>query len=389
MSIEESVAPKKKARVTVRDLAYTGPGTIAGRYMRSYWQPIYEAKKLAPGRATTIQVMGEPWTLYRGESGAFHVVADRCAHRHEQLAVGWVEGEEIRCFYHGWKYNAEGACVQQPAEPKPFCHRINLRAAPVKEYLGLVFAYFGEGEPPALPRYPEFEDKPILTLATKHAFNYFNSIDNLLDAVHLGFVHADHAGGFDGRVDSPIIEADETCWGASSRHSRASGKVGYTQFGMPNIFRGRIFPLAPGFPTREILIWFVPIGDESNHRLYVEANDMSKEAFDAYMDTRKKLFSNQTKPAGELAEAVLRGEINRLDVDPKSTAYPIFVDDVALAAQGRITDRTKERLGASDAGLLQVRKIWLRDLAALNEGRPLTEWRYDPTLPLMQADEGD
>ncbi|HVA13098.1 MAG TPA: Rieske 2Fe-2S domain-containing protein [Stellaceae bacterium] len=387
MTMEGAVEERKQARVTVKDLAYTNPGTIAGRYMRSFWQPIFEASKLPPGRAVTVQVMGEGWTLYRGETGTFHLVGERCAHRHAKLAVGWVEGDEIRCFYHGWKYGPTGECVQQPAEPKPFCHRIRLRSAPVKEYLGLVFAYFGEGEPSEFPRYPEFENKKILALETKHAFNYFNSIDNLLDATHLGFVHSDHAGGFDGRTDSPTIEAAETAWGASSRHARPSGKVGHTQFGMPNIFRGRIFPLLPNLPTREILIWFVPMDDESNHRFYVEANDMSKEEFDTYLDMRKKTFGGQTRPAGELAEAVLHGEINRLDVDPRSTAYPIFVDDVALIAQGRITDRTSERLGASDVGVLEVRRIWLRELKALKEGRPLTPWRYDPTLPLMQADE--
>lgn len=387
MSIQDDVGERKQARATVKDLAYTNPDTIAGHYMRSFWQPVFESQKLRPGRAVTIQVMGEFWTLYRGETGACHIVAERCAHRHAKLAVGWVEGDDIRCFYHGWKYGPNGACVEQPAEPEPFCHRIRLRSAIAQEYLGIIFAYFGDGEPPALPRYPEFENKQILTLATKHAFNYFNSIDNLLDATHLGFVHSDHAGGFDGRTDSPRIEAAETSWGASSRHSRPSGKIGHTQFGMPNIFRGRIFPLLPNLPTREILIWFVPIDDESNYRFYVEANDMSAEQFQAYLDQRKHVFSGQTTPAGELAEAVLRGDINRLDVDPKSTAYPIFVDDVALIAQGRITDRTSERLGASDVGVLQVRQIWLRELNALKEGRPLTPWSYDPTLPLAQADE--
>jgi 5,5'-dehydrodivanillate O-demethylase len=153
-AVPSSKTPRK---ITVKDLAYTNPGTIAGRYMRSFWQPVYEARQVAPGRAVPIKVMGEDWTLYRGESGSFHVVADRCAHRNAALSVGWVEGEEIRCFYHGWKYDAQGACTEQPGERKSFLQRIRLRAAPACEYLGLVFAYFGEGEPPELPRYPEFD----------------------------------------------------------------------------------------------------------------------------------------------------------------------------------------------------------------------------------------
>lgn len=71
------------------DFAHTGPGTLAGRYLRSFWQPVYLARELQPGRAVPIRVMGEDFTLYRGEGGAPHVMAFRCAHRATQLSTGW------------------------------------------------------------------------------------------------------------------------------------------------------------------------------------------------------------------------------------------------------------------------------------------------------------
>jgi 5,5'-dehydrodivanillate O-demethylase len=46
-----------------------------------------------------------------------------------------------------------------------------------------------------------------------------------------------------------------------------------------------------------------------------------------------------------------------------------------LAAQGRITDRAKDKLGRSDKGIILLRRIWERELTALDEGRPLKEWR--------------
>src|SRR5712692_4359734 len=131
-----------------RDFVHTGPGTLAGRYMRLFWQPVYRSKDLHRGHAKPIRIMSEDFTLYRGEGGQAHVVAFRCAHRGTQLSTGWVEGDEIRCFYHGWKYDASGQCVEQPAEPEPFCQRIKIRAYPTREYLGIIWAYLGEGDAP-------------------------------------------------------------------------------------------------------------------------------------------------------------------------------------------------------------------------------------------------
>src|SRR3954469_21554949 len=98
------------------DFVHTGPGTLAGQYLRRFWQPVYRAQDLAPGRAAPIEIMSERLTLYRGEAGTAHLVDFRCAHRGTQLSVGWVEDDCIRCRYHGWMYDATGQCVEQPGE---------------------------------------------------------------------------------------------------------------------------------------------------------------------------------------------------------------------------------------------------------------------------------
>src|SRR5579871_5265962 len=146
------------------DFARTGPDTQAGRYLRLYWQPVMKSADLEPGHAKPIKIMSEDFTLYRGEDGAPHVVAFRCAHRGTQLSTGWVEGDCIRCFYHGWKYDASGQCVEMPAEDSSFPPKVRIPSYPAQEYLGLIFAYLGDDAPPPLPRYPEFEEPGVLTV---------------------------------------------------------------------------------------------------------------------------------------------------------------------------------------------------------------------------------
>src|SRR4051812_30235586 len=111
MAITERPAVAGEPVEEYTDFAHVGPGTLAGRFLRSFWQPVYLASDLPAGQAKPLRILGEDFTLYRGEAGAPHVVAYRCAHRGTQLSAGWVEGDQIRCFYHGWKYDHTGQCV--------------------------------------------------------------------------------------------------------------------------------------------------------------------------------------------------------------------------------------------------------------------------------------
>ena len=97
--------------VEYEDIVRTGPGTLAGRYLRHIWQPVYHSADIEPGSAKPLRIMGETLALYRGASGALHLVDGLCPHRGTRLSAGRVEGDAIRCFYHGWKFDAAGQCV--------------------------------------------------------------------------------------------------------------------------------------------------------------------------------------------------------------------------------------------------------------------------------------
>jgi 5,5'-dehydrodivanillate O-demethylase oxygenase subunit len=76
-----------------------------------------------------------------------------------------------------------------------------------------------------------------------------------------------------------------------------------------------------------------------------------------------------------LSEEILAGRMRVQDIDPAYRGLFIVQDNVALAGQGRITDRSKDWLGQSDRGIILLRKLWSRELKALAEGTPLKQWR--------------
>ena len=196
-----------------KDFAQVGPDTLAGRFMRRFWHPVFRTDDLKIGRPERIQIMGEFFTLYRGESGAAYLVDDRCPHRQTSLFIGWVQGENIRCYYHGWTFDGAGQCVAQPAESGTSTARIRIGAYRLREYMGLIFAYLGEGEPPEFPTFPELEDTEgggqLVVARYVVPCNFFQRYENDLDEVHVHFVHSVSTEKV-GLTEIPDVQVSET-----------------------------------------------------------------------------------------------------------------------------------------------------------------------------------
>lgn len=366
------------------EIVQTGPGTLAGRFLRMFWQPICCSYELAAGRPLPIRILGENFTLYRGESGQPHLVGPRCAHRGTQLSVGWIEGECIRCFYHGWKYDGTGQCIEQPAEGQPFAEKIRIPGYPVKEYVGLIFAYLGEGEPPAFHRYPRFENDQIsLDVAgLRRICNYFNNIDNSLDSVHVRFVHQRHRDSVDDHVvlGDPVITVEESDWGVKRHVKYPDGKDATFFFGMPNInfINGQV--VDPVIKRADAMVFKVPVDDESHIHFEVRAIPLTGEPGRKWIEERREMRAQAEKDRPELVRAILAGKLHLGEVDPNRVDFVMLEDEVAQTGQGAIAARSNEHLGRSDRGVFLLRKIWERELRNLAEGRPVKQWTYRPDM---------
>jgi nitrite reductase/ring-hydroxylating ferredoxin subunit len=137
-----------------RLITETGPGTPRGALMRSYWQPAALAEELDGLRpAKRVRLLGEDLVLFRDPSGRYGLLDRRCAHRGADLSFGRCEGGGLRCPFHGWLYDATGACLEQPAEPagSTFYQKVRQPAYPCVERSGIIWAYMGPGEPPPFP----------------------------------------------------------------------------------------------------------------------------------------------------------------------------------------------------------------------------------------------
>jgi 5,5'-dehydrodivanillate O-demethylase len=371
-----------------QDVFHIGPGALAGRYLRRWWHPVAVAKDVPAGRAKPVRTFGEDLTLYRGESGEPHLVAFRCAHRGTQLSTGWVEGENIRCFYHGWVYDQNGQCVEQPAEPEPFCNRIMIKSYPVREYVGLIFAYLGEGEPPEFVRYPELEGEGILDAGVyTWPCSYFSSLENGVDHVHGAFVHGEirkEVGWF----GVPQVTAEESDWGIIHVGTRPDGGQRVVCHQWPNINQRKSGPPRgfPGTPWSEAIAWRVPVDDTHVSSFGVNLIHLTGADAERYLAERAK--GRPTVRAVDVGAAVLRGEERVHDVTDPRLATNVQ-DYTAQVGQGAIPDRTIEHLGRSDVGVMMLRRIWERELRALAEGRPLKEWTQrqgvEPTSGLVEV----
>ena len=366
------------------EFVHTGPGTLAGRFLRRFWQPVCCSYELEAGKALPIRIMSEDFTLYRGESGAAYLVADRCAHRGTKLSVGWVEGECIRCFYHGWKYDGMGQCVEQPAEAESFAQKVKISSYPVQEYIGLIFAYLGEGEPPPLPRYPKLENPDIsLDVAgLKRICNYFNNIENSLDSAHVRFVHRRHRDSVQDhiRIGDPMITVEESEWGIKRYAKYPDGKKVTSFFGMPNINYTNGQVVDPGIKRADVMLFKVPVDDENHMHFEVRAIPLTGERGRAWVEERRAMRAKAEQDRPEIVRAILAGKHRLSEVDPMRVDFVMIEDEVAQTGQGVIAQRNDEHLGRSDRGVFLLRKLWDRELKNLAEGRPLKQWVYCPDM---------
>jgi 5,5'-dehydrodivanillate O-demethylase len=365
-----------------RDFDHTGPGTLASRYMRLFWHPIYEAKNLKPGWAVPVKVMNEQFTLYRGEKGQVHLVDFRCAHRGTQLSAGWVEGDCIRCRYHGWMYDGSGQCIEAPLEVPSFAPRIKIRSFPAEEYLGGIFVYLGEGPTPPLPRYPKMEGDGVLDWEiVERGCNFFNELEN--DPGHGPFVHRDPTLPKGVYYYQEEISVKETDFGAEWYERFPNGEVKIVHRGMPNLRHTRTASREGSGKQSEVLRWKVPIDDESHLSLTVELVPVTGEDAKRYFERRAEYEAQGGKVTDtKVVEDILAGRARLDDIqrDRRDLDMTRVQDDVTQIGQGLTRDRGQEHLGRSDGWVVLLRAMWQREMRALAEGRPLKQWHLSDNI---------
>ncbi|MGG6240334.1 Rieske 2Fe-2S domain-containing protein [Nodosilinea sp. AN01ver1] len=190
--------------------------------LKNFWYAV-EFSAAVTGSPTPVKLMGENYVLYRGEDGQVVAMRDRCIHRGASLAGGWVEGNCIRCPYHGWRYEADGTCVHIPADQAgtPIPKRARIDSFPIEERYGLVWLFVGDlpaEQRPPIPALPEYGDPAWRMITGEYTWNahYTRVVESGLDSSHAPFVHSVF---FNLRDDAevPPYEVQMEDWSATAR----------------------------------------------------------------------------------------------------------------------------------------------------------------------------
>ncbi|MFM9969403.1 MAG: Rieske 2Fe-2S domain-containing protein [Burkholderiales bacterium] len=386
MSIEEI---KLHRASQLEHLHQCGPDTPMGKLLRRFWQPVSRSKDVTHARAKPLRIMNEDLTLYRGASGKPYLVAGRCAHRGTVLHPGWVDGETIRCVYHGWRFDGAGQCVERPAERDTRLPNVKIAGYPALDYGGLVFAYMGEGAAPAfdLPRKEIFERPEgqgvVRAKAEKWPCNWLQGVENSLDAVHVSFVHQlGTVGAFGEAVTGTIPELSysETEAGIEQVATRGKDNVRKSDWTFPNNNHVIVPGVAKGDPWTDLGVWNVPHDDFNTTRFVIYSTAASGDAAQRFID----YFDRH----GEYNPADHHDALFHQGIFPAHPMLTAAQDYVATSGQGTVADRAHEVLGRSDAGIVFLRKIFFRELELLNNGQPTKSWRRRPkdvALPIQHG----
>jgi phthalate 4,5-dioxygenase len=370
-------------------LVRTNKGTEMGTLLRRYWIPALLAEEI-PGPdcpPVRVQLLGERLIAFRDTQGRIGLIDEFCSHRTASLFFGRNEECGLRCAYHGWKYDVDGNCVDMPSEPPEsrFREKIKQTAYPCVERGGVIWTYMGPAE--LKPEVPELE---WMTLRPTQRFvskrlqetNFMQAMEGGIDSSHVSFAHRFnmdddpmHAGTAgiaylkaDTRPKFEVIESDGGLLIGARRN--ADDEQYYwriTQWIMP------WYTIIPPFGTHNPLgghAW-VPIDDETCWAWswnYHPTRDLREDELASMRRGEgihaKYLPGTYRTLANKDNDYLIDRQAQR-DRRSFSGVEGIAAQDFSLQeSMGPIVDRTKERLGTSDAAIILARR---RLLAAAEE----------------------
>jgi phenylpropionate dioxygenase-like ring-hydroxylating dioxygenase large terminal subunit len=367
------------------ELVEVGAGTPAGELLRRYWHPVALSTE-ATDLPRAVRLLGEDLILYRDRSGAPGLLTPRCCHRGTNLLYGKVEEHGIRCCYHGWLFDADGSCLDQPCEPDRGRNRERYRQPwyPLVEYNGLVFAYMGPPDKqPVFPRYDIFEelgDDEEVVIVDHFAFggpnvapcNWFQTHENAMDPYHVFVLHNSISGHqFSPELEKwPMIDWQLHPWGVSATQDRRldDGSLLHrvTEIRVPTV---RVIPT----PTLTVL-------GKTNNMSWAQPID----------DTHTRVFAMVRKRTGVPAQGLPVYDGNRSWFDLSEEEHQRFPGDFeAQTGQGAITLHSEERLASSDRGVSMVRRQFKQQVQIVAEGGDPAGVEFDGSNALVSIDAGN
>ena len=339
-------------------LTEVGPEKPMGQYLRKYWHPIAGESEFNDVSIKAIRILGEDLVLYKDLSGNYGLVNRKCPHRGADMSYGFVEKEGIRCSYHGWQFNGKGNCIHQPYEEicdvsgklKSTTH---IKSYPVKAKAGLLWAYMGPTPIPELPDWDLFNLKNGFKQAVFAHLpcNWFQCQENSIDPIHFEWTHNNLSIRQSGQEGPYVpthlkLKFEEFDYGFIYKRLRGGESEDNVMWNT-----GRVALWPNGFYLGHHFEWRVPIDDENTLSVLWVFSLVPSEQGDYQQEQIPSWYGPITDP----------------ETGKWITSHVANQDFVAWVGQGTIADRTKEYLGLSDKGVVQMRKRFFQELKDMDE----------------------
>ena len=355
-------------------LTKVGPGTPCGEWFRRYWVPVLTSDHVTD-TPQEIRILGEDLIIFRDGDGRVGLLYPHCVHRGTSLFYGRVESDGIRCCYHGWKFDVEGHCLEQPCEPKGGVNKDRVRQPwyPVREHYGLIWAYMGPPDKmPLLPRFqhmePLAEDEYYWTMdnsGSAHAdpngpavlpYSWMHMNDNAVDPFHVWVLHSTFSGTqfvadlAEGpaikfwSIDHGIAYSQERTFPDGRRHESI------VSWYMPNIAVVPSLSLSEGAGDR--ITFVVPVDD--THCRNLGTGRFKRQAGSPY---------GGTPLAGTEFEKITPW--SQMTPEERRAAPN---DYEAQAGMGPIARHSEEHLVSSDRGVGMQRRLLKREIERVAQG---------------------
>src|SRR5277367_2061766 len=174
------------------------------RALAPFWYPVAFSHAVTQ-KPHAARLLDERLVVYRVSDGSLAAAKDICFHRGVPLSMGYVEGDEIMCRYHGLRYDREGRCTCIPAHPGgAISPRLHLDMYQAQEQFGLIWVRLVDNGPQPLPEMAEWHDPDYLQVRLDSVdINAAagRQIEGFLDVSHFAFVHKESFG----EPDNPVV----------------------------------------------------------------------------------------------------------------------------------------------------------------------------------------